>query len=220
MFTKALKTVAALVFLAAPAAAEMEISIYGGSQSLPHSRISGNVAGIGPVSKLIGWDGKSFEAPPYYGARFTWWRTDTFGLGVELTHAKAYAPAGEMAPQFSRLEFTDGHNIVTINASRRWPGLWAKGKLTPYVSGGIGVAIPHVDIQPTVAGAPHTYGYQVTGPAVKVGAGIKYDLSDRWALFTEYQFTWTDNEVDIDGGGKLSGEILTNAINFGVSYKF
>ncbi len=178
------------------------------------------MTGIGPVSKLIGWKGKSFAAPPYYGARATWWRTDSFGWGLELTHAKAYAPAGEMAPQFSRLEFTDGHNILTINANKRWPGLWANGKLTPYVSGGVGVAIPHVDIQPTVAGAAHTFGYQVTGPAAKVGAGIKYDLNERWALFTEYQFTWTDNEVDLDSGGKLKTEILTNAVNFGVSLKF
>lgn len=219
MFTKALKTAVTLIVLAAPAAAEIEISVYGGSQSLPHSRITGDVAGT-PVSKLIGWTGKSFAAPPYYGARATWWRTDTFGIGVELTHAKAYAPNAEMAPQFSRLEFTDGHNIVTINANRRWPGQWANGKLTPYVMAGVGVAIPHVDIQPTTPGAPHTYGYQVSGPAVKVGAGIKYDINARWAVFTEYQFTWSDNEVELDGGGKLKTELLTNAVNFGVSYKF
>lgn len=220
MLKKLAQIGAALAFLATPAAAEIELSIYGGSQSLPHSRITGNVAGIGPVSKLIGWTGKSFAMPPYYGTRATWWRSDTFGWGLEFTHAKAYAPAAEMAPQFSRLEFTDGHNIFTLNANRRWPGRWAKGKLTPYVMGGVGIALPHVDIQPTVVGAPRTYGYQLTGPALKVGAGVKYDINHRWALFGEYQFTWSDNKVDVDGGGSLSTVLIANAINFGISLKF
>lgn len=220
MLKKALYSLVATAMLATPAAAEMEFSIYGGTQSAPHSTWTGNVAGIGPVSKRFGWEGKSFVAPIYYGARATWWKTDTVGWGLEFTHAKAYAPDAEMAPQFSRLELSDGHNIITINANRRWPGRWANGKLTPYVSGGIGVAVPHVDILPTVAGAPRTHEFQFSGPAVKAGAGVKYDINHRWAAFAEYQFTYTDNEVDVNGGGTLSGTLITNAVNFGVSLKF
>lgn len=201
------------------ASAETEVSLYFGYQTAPHSRLTGDVAGT-PVDKLIGWEGRSFEAPPYYGGRVVHWTGEKFGFGVEFTHAKTYAPDTEMAPEFSALEFTDGHNIFTINAHRRWEDAWANGRVTPYVLGGIGVAVPHVDIQPTYAGAPHTFGYQLTGPAVRLGAGASWDINDRWALFGEYQFTWSDNEIELDGGGTLNTQILTNALNFGVTMKF
>lgn len=212
------KVAMAATLWAAPATAEMELSLYAGTQTLPHSRVTGTHPAIGGFSKLIGWQGKSFAAPPYYGGRVVWWRTDKLGFGLELTHTKAYAPAGEMAPQFTRLEFTDGHNIITANVHRRWSGLWGNGRVTPYVSAGIGLAVPHVDVRPT--GGPRTYGYQVTGPAARLSAGASYAINDRWALFGEYQMTYSENEATLDGGGRLSTSLITNAINFGLSFSF
>lgn len=219
MRTLILGTIAAILGLGSAASAESELSFYAGWQSLPHSRITGDVAGD-PVDSLIGWDGKSFQAPPYYGGRYTYWTSEKFGFGLEGTHAKAYAPGAELPAELTSAEFTDGHNIITLNAHRRWSNVWMNGRVTPYVLGGVGIAVPHVDIQPSYAGAPHTFGYQFTGPAVRLGAGASWELNDRWALFGEYQFTWSDNEVDLDGGGTLQTEIKTNALNFGVSMKF
>ncbi|WP_204112375.1 outer membrane protein [Shimia biformata] len=206
--------------IAGPAAAEFEIAIYGGYQTSPHSTFTGDVAGT-PYDGTFAWDGKSFTLPPYYGVRGTYWRNDAWGFGLELTHAKAYASEADLAEgDFDRFEFTDGHNIITLNLHRRWKGLWMDGRMTPYVMGGIGIAMPHVDIQPTYAGAPHTYGYQVTGPAAKLGAGVSYAINDRFSVFGEYQFSYTDNEVSLDGGGTLSGPIITNALNIGLSMAF
>lgn len=199
------------------AAQELELSFYGGTQSSPHSRMSGTRADTTPFSSFIGWEGKSFAMPPYYGVRATWWRDNDIGWGVELTHAKAYAPAADMPAGFTRLEFTDGHNILTANIMKRWPGRWASGRLTPFVGAGLGVAVPHVDI---TENGNRTYGYQLTGPAAKLMAGVKYDINARWALFTEYQFTWTENEAELAGGGSIKGRILTNALNVGVAVKF
>lgn len=202
--------------LAAPAFAEVELSFYGGTQSSPHSRIKGTAPGTGAsYSALIGWEGKSFTPPPYYGLRATWWKESNIGFGVELTHTKAYAPQSEMPAGFSRLEFTDGHNILTANVMKRWPDQWKF--VTPYVGAGIGLAIPHVDV---TANGHKTYGYQVTGPAAKVMAGIKYDINARWAVFTEYQFTYSKNEADLDGGGSMRFPLISNAINLGVSLNF
>ncbi len=202
--------------LAAPASAEIELSFYGGSQSSPHSRIEGTAPGTGaPYSALIGWEGKSFSPPPYYGLRAMWWKPNNLGFGVELTHTKAYAPQSEMPAGFSRLEFTDGHNILTANVMKRWPDQWKF--ITPYVGAGIGLAIPHVDV---FANGEKTYGYQVTGPAAKAIAGVKYDLTDRWAVFTEYQFTYSKNEAELEGGGTMSFPLITNAINVGVALNF
>jgi lipid A oxidase len=200
------------------AAAEMELSIYSGWQTLPHSRATGTYPGGGKYDALIGWDGKSFAMPPYYGVRGTYWRPNNLGFGLELTHAKAYAPEKERnALGFSKMEFTDGHNILTFNVMKRWPDQWKN--LTPYVGGGIGVALPHVDVTHTATGAK-TYEYQFTGPAMRLTAGASYPLNDRFSVFGEYQFTYSDNEAELNGGGTMKTDIKTNAINIGLSLKF
>ena len=206
-----------LALLAGPAAAEMELSLYSGWQTAPHSRIKGDYPGGGSYDELIGWDGKSFEMPPYYGVRGTWWRDGRFGLGLEFTHTKVYAPDDEAAAMgFKNFEFTDGHNILTLNALHRWPDQWQG--VTPYVGGGLGIAFPHVDAETT--GGDKTFGYQLTGPAVRLIAGASYDINERWAVFGEYQFVYTTNEGDLDGGGDFETDIKTNALNIGVSLKF
>ncbi len=202
---------------ATSAAAEMELSIYSGWQTAPHSRISGDYPGGGSYDALIGWEGRSFEMPPYYGVRGMWWRDEQLGFGLEFTHTKVYAPDDERdALGFDSLELTDGLNILTANAMYRWPDKW--GSVTPYVGGGVGVAIPHVDVE-TAAG-DKTFGYQYTGPAARVIAGAKYDLNERFAVFGEYQFVYSSNDADLDGGGSLKSDIKTNAINVGLSLKF
>jgi lipid A oxidase len=204
--------------VAQPAKAEVELSFYSGYQTSPHSRITGTrgaSSGSTPFNNLIGWQGKSFSMPPYYGVRATWWRSNDIGFGVEFSHDKAYAPTAEMPAGFSRLEFTDGHNIVTANISKRWSQRW--GQVTPYVSGGLGFALPHVDV---TEGTNRTYGYQLTGPAMRISAGATYRINDRWSLFGEYQFTWSENKADLAGGGSLSGRIITNALNVGVGFSF
>jgi len=204
--------------LASPAAAEFELSFYSGWQTSPHSRVKGDYPGGGTYNALIGWEGRSFEMPPYYGVRGTWWVNDRFGWGLEFTHAKVYAPKAERAAiGFDRLELSDGHNIITANALYRWKDRWQK--MTPYVGAGLGIALPHVDAE-TTGGGSHTFGYQLTGPAMRLLAGVSYELNDRWALFGEYQFTWSENQADLDGGGSLDTRILTNALNVGLTWRF
>ena len=126
--------------LAAPAfAQDFEASVYTGWQTAPHSRISGDMPGTGDsFDELIGWEGKSFEMPPYWGIRGTWWQSATFGWALEFTHAKVYANEDDRDDAgFETLEFTDGINILTVNAMQRWPEHW--GKLTPFVGAGLGI---------------------------------------------------------------------------------
>jgi lipid A oxidase len=206
--------------LASPALAEMELSIYTGWQTAPHSRVKGDYPITGEdFDALIGWEGRSFEMPPYYGVRGTWWKNETLGFGLEFTHTKVYAPEDEReAIGFDDLEFTDGLNIVTLNAYRRWPGLWAEGRLTPFVGAGVGVAVPHVDIE--AQDEVEAYGFQLTGPAARLSAGVSYELNDRYSVFGEYQFTYSSNSVDLPEGGSLETDIKTNALNVGLTLKF
>ena len=202
---------------AAPALAEVELSFYTGYQTAPHSRVTGTSPTTGDFSELMGWEGKSFSMPPYYGIRATWWQNSDWGFGLEFSHNKVYSDEGDRAAGgFERLEFTDGLNILTVNASRRWQNAFAG--MTPYLSGGVGIAVPHVEV--TAFGGPETYGYQYTGPAARFTAGLSYPLSDSWSVFSEYQFTWSDNSADLDGGGNLDTTIYTNALNVGLGFKF
>jgi lipid A oxidase len=208
---------AAMAAMALPAWAEMEIGIYGGVQTSPHSRVTGtDPGGVGDFNFLAGWEGKSFAMPPYYGVRATWWRDERLGFGIEFNHAKVYADDETRAASgFSTLEMTDGINILTANALMRWPSpdrAW-----TPYAGAGVGLSIPHVEV--TSAGGS-VFEYQITGPAATLIAGVSYAINPRWSVFTEYKGTYSVNEMELGSGGTMETDIITNAVNVGVSLRF
>tara|TARA_B100000131_G_C17878113_1_gene517106 strand:- start:487 stop:708 length:222 start_codon:yes stop_codon:yes gene_type:complete len=62
--------------------------------------------------------------------------------------------------------------------------------------------------------------YQYTGPAMRAALALPRKLNDNFSVFTEYQFTASDNKVSLRNGGSLSTTLLTNAVNVGVSYNF
>ena len=81
-----LRIVLLVFMLTAPLAAqaEVELSFYGGWQTAPHSAVTIGGDAVVPDSDFTaGWDGRSFAAPPYYGVRATWWRSETFGFGLD-----------------------------------------------------------------------------------------------------------------------------------------
>jgi len=210
---------AVFALTALPAAAEQfELSVYGGVQGLPHSHVSGNdPAGIGSFSFSAGWEGNSFAAPPYYGLRGTWWQTETFGISLDFTHSKAYADSQTLTNSgFPVLEFTDGINTLTLNALQRFP---MGSAFTPYVGGGLGIAVPHVEVQST-GGSPRTFEYQYGGVVAQFQTGVSYDLGNSWSVFGEYKFNYVDLDVDLAGGGNLSTNLITNAINIGAGFSF
>lgn len=199
-----------IVGTASLARAEVELSFYGGTQSAPHSIIHDSVLGDARVK----WLGKSSAMPPYYGLRATWWKSDKWGFGLEINHAKVYA-ANKAAIGYDTLEFTDGLNLITANVFRRFPNA---GRFTPYVGAGLGVAVPHVEIQRV--GESKTFEYQLTGPAAILVFGTSYEINDKWSLFAEYKGSYSSNKAKVQAGGTLSTNIVTNALNVGVSYSF
>jgi lipid A oxidase len=199
------------------AQAEVELSFYGGWQSAPHSDVT--ISGDSVITDrdfTAGWEGRSFSMPPYYGARATWWRPNDLGFGIEMNHAKVYADDATLAESgLDHFEFSDGLNIITVNVFRRWEE--AFGSFTPYVGGGLGISVPHVEV--TVPGSK-TFEYQYAGPAVALMAGASYPISDRWSVFGEYKGTYSMNSTELETGGTLETDIITNAVNFGVSFDF
>lgn len=211
------KTISGALFaaFAVPAAAEVELSFYGGYQSALPSDVTIRDDVIGDRDLSIDWEGRPFTLPPYYGVRVTRWQSPTFGYGLDFTHNKLYPEDGDVPDDISQLEFTDGLNTLTANAYYRFAPT-AQG-ITPYVGGGLGVSIPYVEL---TADGSDTREYQITGPAATVIAGASMPLDDRWSVFGEYKGTFTSNEGDLDTGGTISTDVFTNAINVGVSFNF
>lgn len=206
------------VLVAAPLAAraELELSFYSGQQTGSPSDISIRGDSTIPDDDFSqSWEGRSLEWPIYAGFRITRWQSETFGWGLDYAHNKVEPLNGELPAGFSALEFTDGLNTWTINAYRRWPETFGGG--TPYIGGGVGLSVPGVEI--TYLGE-QTFNYQITGPAATWLAGVSYPVSADWDVFVEYKGTYTQNEVDLDGGGTLETDIVTSAVNLGVSFDF
>ncbi len=207
-----------IALLAAPslASAQVELSFYGGMQNAPASDISiRNDSVIGDDDFSLSWEGRSFDAPPYYGLRATSWRSPTFGIGVDFAHNKVYPTEDSLPGTYEVLEFTDGLNTLTVNAYRRWND--ALGNVTPYVGGGLGISMPHVEV---TSGGSETFGYQLTGPAATWIAGASVPITDRMSVFGEYKGTFSSNTADLAGGGTLETDIVTNALNLGLSFNF
>ncbi|WP_420569484.1 phosphatase PAP2 family protein [Thalassovita sp.] len=213
-----------IVLSALPASADgWSVSVYTGPQSAPHSKVSGNdPAGVGTFDFTAGWRGKPLAMPPHYGVRATFWRSPTLGITADFNHTKVYADSDTLGPGgtsggFQVLEFSDGLNNLTFGVVRRWPGHW--NQLTPYAGASLGVAIPHVEVQTTPT-APRTYEYQLAGPSVAWMFGVSSSLNARWDMFAEYKGTFSQIHADLIGGGTLRTDIITNALNFGLTRNF
>ena len=211
---------AALLPLHPAVAAEWEISLYYGDQGAPPSDITIRGDDAIPDSDFSQkWDGNSSRWPIYGGFRVTYWRDTHFGYGLDWTHNKVEPKRGSEPAGFRNLEFTDGLNTWLLTAYYRWPDAVETplGGLTPYVGAGAGISLPGVEVR---YGGSDTFEYQITGPAVGALAGASIPLNDDWSLFGEYKWTYSQNTVDLVGGGTLESDISTNAVNIGISYRF
>lgn len=208
---------AVLLLAADDVTAEMQVSVYGGLQTAPHSKVKVSDG----TSFTAGWEGKSFGAPPYYGARAIWWmdegRLADVGLSIDFTHAKVYADRDTLVnktPGWSHFEFTDGLNLLTLNALYRFRNT---SQWTPYVGAGAGINVPHVEVTRPKG---TTFEYSYGGLALQAQAGLEYRISDRWSAFAEYKGNYSFVDVPIDSGDRLKTKVMTNAVNVGLSFHF
>jgi lipid A oxidase len=208
-------TLSTLVLAAGTASAEMQISAYGGVQGATGSNVkTSDGADFDP-----NWSGKSFKNPPYYGVRGTWWLDDLnhpdWGISLDYTHAKVYGDLNK-TPDWSHFEFTDGLNLLTVNALYRFQD--PARKWTPYVGVGAGINVPHVEV---TRASGKTFDYEFGGLALQAQAGVSYQITKHWSTFLEYKGNYSFvNDVPIDSGATLKTRVFTNALNFGVSFNF
>jgi lipid A oxidase len=209
--------------VAAPALAEVQISVYGGLNSNFSSKGELN----GPVTddRNIDWEGKSFQMPPYWGAQLTYWfnRGASWGVAFDFTHAKAYADINFTAdPIYDHLEFTDGNNLAMLNLMYRFEPIMG-GRVVPFVGIGGGVAIPHVEVTLKAPPAPavsRTFEYQLAGGAAQVLAGLEFKLDEAWSVFGEGKLSYSHLDTELENGGKFKTYLWSPQLAVGLSYRF
>lgn len=210
----------ALLVCAAPALAEVQLSVYGGTNTNFDSKVKTDRGSVHD-SRTVSWDGKSMEAPPYWGARATYWlpNNNPWGVALDYTHQKAYADINFTAdPVYDHLEFTDGNNIVTLNAMYRFQR--PNSAWNFYVGGGPGVAIPSFEVTLDGDASSATHEYQITGFAAQMLGGAQYKFNDHVAAFTEAKLSYTQINGDINGGGTVKTNVWSPHALAGLSYSF
>ncbi len=206
------------------AQAEFQLGVYGGANFAPHSTVTINEPGL-VSSNRVGWSGKPFQAPPYWGLRGTYWLpkgsgilSPAWGIAIDYTHAKVYADlGGDTGTVYSHLEFTDGLNLLTANLMYRHQ---TDSAFTPYAGFGVGLSIPHVEVTTLANPGQPTFDYQLAGVSVQGIVGLEWAFSPDWSLFGEYKMNYATVDADLATGGTLETSVLTNHVSFGISYKF
>ena len=161
--------------------------------------------------KQVNWYTRPFDNPLYYGARIQHWSDGgRFGTMVDFTHSKAYAPMtpetqfegtldgkpapakGKVADFFDKLEFTHGHNMLTLNGLLRFATF---GRVAPYAGIGAGISLPHSELH-LLTDPARTYEYQYTGPIAQALLGLELRLRTG-SVFIEYKFTIADYRAPV-----------------------
>ncbi len=205
------------LILATTADAEQSLSIYGGIQEAANSNVKITDIDGSQYNFDAIWEGNSFDAPLYYGIRYTSWQNANFGFAIDFVHSKVYADDATInASGYDVLEFTDGINVLTANALYRHKNV---GAFTPYIGAGLGIAIPHVEVQSPLMNEP-TLEYQYGGLAATALMGASYALTDHFSIFAETRFDYIMLDVDFGDTGTLQTDLITQALNLGVSYTF
>jgi len=188
----------------------------------------------------VGWYDESWVNPKYYGFRIAYWKRSTprWGLMLDFTHAKIYAelaatvrvtgtrdgqPVDDLetlSNTFPELAMSHGLNTLTVNAVYRWLGRnGSRGarRLTPYVGFGIGIAVPHVEVQ---TGDSVTAEYQLAGPTVQGLGGLDFRIAWGFSIFAEYRINYANLSADLTGGGSLMLAPWTNHLSTGLTFSF
>lgn len=197
-------------------APEFMVAAYGGMPYTYASRVSLQKPGTHDFSaEPVEWRGEPFIDPIYYGVRVVrWFGEGRTGSMLDFTHSKAIAELqndvkfkglinGTEAPEeakklndvFKRLEFSHGHNMLTLNGLLRLADLHPR--LSPYIGLGVGVNLPHTEIQ-LQTDKKRTYEYQYAGPVLQALVGLEFRLP-RMSYFVEYKFSFASYDAPLTG---------------------
>lgn len=187
---------------AGPAAAQVELSFYGGWAGAPDGGVT--VSGDAALPDRDVEAEETSDAAAQVGVRATWWSGSDFGVALD------YSRFGEGEGAAAEGLSFGGMDTLTLNGLRRFEGAFEG--VTPYVGAGLGVAVTEFEADGATVDA--------SGPAVSWVAGASLPIGENWSVFGEYEGTYADVEGDTGGGGTIEADTVTNSINLGVSFSF
>lgn len=208
---------------------ETLIAGYGGVTHTQASNVHFAKPGVTDLTAHdVQWIGRPFKSPIYYGVRAMHWpASGRLGSMLDFTHAKAISVREQMVrfsgtrngqpadgtvlndTTFRHLEFSHGHNMLTIN------GLLSLGRLAPalrpYLGGGFGLSLPHTEVQFRDE-SRRTYEYQITGPVGQAVAGLEIRLPNA-SILLEYKFSLAPYWVPLSGRDGSKGNAFIDYWN-------
>src|SRR5438552_3412648 len=189
----------------------------------------------------VSFSTKDWESPIYYGGRLAYFlpKQPQWGFGLEFFHAKIYlntedtvrvtgTRSGQRVNDSERVgdtiesfNISHGLNFLTVDAMYRWilgeRGKNFLGRFQPYVGGGIGVAIAHVE---SMVGGIRFEEYQLHGPAYQAFCGLNFELTKHFSLFTDYKFTYVDLARLNIPSGSIGLAPMNHHFVTGLSFRF
>lgn len=220
-----------LIAGSAPALAEFQGSVYLGWNDSFNSDATFTGNALNTTVQDIPWLGLSFfkdGGAPYYGLRAGYWLGSDahWGVFLDYTHAKVRADpnamvtytggTGTIGDIFEQFEFTDGLNVLTLNAFYRTEPM---GRFQLYFGAGAGINVPHVEVESATLGIPETFRYQFGGFSAEALAGVDFRITDHLSLFTEYKLIYSNINAPLNGGFNIQTSIFTNQIAAGLSVR-
>lgn len=202
--------------IATPPTKEFMVAFYGGAPYTYPSTVNFDDGAANAFTlENVQWKGEPFTDPIYYGVRVVrWFEGGRSGSMLDFTHSKTIGEKPlnvdvkgllngvetnktlRLDDVFDRLEFSHGHNMLTLNGLLRLADLHPR--LSPYIGLGVGVNLPHTEIRLASKTDRRTYEYQLTGPVAQALIGIELRVP-RMSYFFEYKFSFADYTVPHTG---------------------
>ena len=222
-----------LLFLASPAAAELQVSLHGGLSSTHASDLDAwQKDRLSLTLHEVEWKTEPLKGPPYWGARIVYWKDwmPASGIGIDFVHTKLIARDEQrlwvtgdrggntavrgfepLGATVSGLSLTDGLNFLMVNIYERWR---AREAWRPHVGVGAGFLLPHVEGR---IGAAAGDGYRYGGLAVQALGGFELTLSGPVSLFAEYKLHHAWLKIPYGTDASLSSRLWTHQLALGLS---
>ena len=149
---------------------------------------------------------RPFESPIYYAGRLAF-RGERGAWEVQFTHHKLHLQ--NPSPEVQHFEITHGFNVLVFGRA------FYTRVVDWRVLGGVVIAHP----ESVVRGRARSPGYELTGPALVVGAGKEIDLAGRLFAAIDGQFLAARARVSVDAG-EASAPNLSLHLLFGLGLRF
>jgi len=240
------RAVIGLVFGAATGsvAAETIVSGYLGEAWTQDSdlQVIQPASGSAATFRGVSWDSKSFESPPYYGLRVTYFpeRFPQWGVGLDFTHYKIYAETDKTVPvdgtwngasinevarlgdRVQKFNVSHGVNYIGPTLAYRWTldasGRFPDGRWNPYLGAGPVYYINHPEN--TINGLTNDEAYETSGWGWQAFGGLSYRINSSLSVFGELKYNQGTAKVQTAGGGHAETDLNTTHATIGIGWSF